>query len=149
MTTAPYWIDAFVESLGKRPALKDVEIFPVMVSDSTLKARGSSIRIAGVSHNEQAASLGRGARDEDYRVSVALRASAAGGGKDVAIRARNAAYALMREIQEELREHSRYDVAEGTITYAEVVGAEYSANVSTNERSASIDVDVNVRARYP
>lgn len=152
MSTAPYWIDAFIDSLQRRADLAGVEVFPVMVSDASLSANKDSIRISSVSHNEQAAELGRGRRDESYDVEVVLRASVPGGGPAVALQARNAAYALLRKIQDELRTNPRYDLAdgaEGRITYAEVVGAEYSAAVQTNDRSATIDTSIRVLARYP
>ena len=95
------WLNAFADALGQRGALADVLITTGFVSDV---GRRDAIQIGDSIEGEQEWGLiGNRRRDEKFRIGGIIWVQTAGKGEQVIRDARERAFVLLAEIEDELR----------------------------------------------
>lgn len=140
-STAPAFVDALVTALAARAALVGVRVkygppFP--------DPGRESIAVTGWNGDQEWASLGRLAKEEVYTVEVMIFVVREGQQTQPAA---ERAYALLAELEDQLRETANSPTMGATVRVAAVTNVQAELGVSDTTRSALLTIGVRVSAR--
>jgi hypothetical protein len=103
-----------------------------------------SVNILGLSGEQQWASLGRLAKDEEYTVDLMIVVIREGQQTQPAV---ERAYDLLAELENQLRENAGSPTGTGTVRVAAVSSVQLEVGASDTTRSALLTIGVRVEAR--
>jgi hypothetical protein len=140
-STAPAFMDALVTALSARTGLSGVRVFygPAFPDPGR-----ESVAVMGLSGNQEWASLGRLAKEEIYTVEVMIFVIREGQQTQPAV---ERVYALLAELENQLREGVNSPTMTGTVRVASVESVNLEMGVSDTTRSALLTIGVRVQAR--
>lgn len=140
-STAPAFMSALVTALSGRSGLSGVRVFygPAFPDPGR-----ESVAVMGLSGNQEWASLGRLAKEEIYTVEVMIFVIREGQQTQPAV---ERVYALLAELEDQLREGVNSPTMTGTVRVAAVESVNLEVGVSDTTRSALLTIGVRVDAR--
>ena len=140
-STAPAFMSALVTALSGRSGLLGVRVFygPAFPDPGR-----ESVAVMGLSGNQEWASLGRLAKEEIYTVEVMIFVIREGQQTQPAV---ERVYALLAELEDQLREGVNSPTMTGTVRVAAVESVTLEVGVGATTRSALLTIGVRVDAR--
>lgn len=140
-STAPAFMNALYTSLAARSGLSGVR---VNYGPALPDPGRESVNILGLSGEQQWASLGRLAKDEEYTVDLMIVVIREGQQTQPAV---ERAYDLLAELENQLRENAGSPTGTGTVRVAAVSSVQLEVGASDTTRSALLTIGVRVEAR--
>lgn len=140
-STAPAFMDALHTALAARSGLSGVR---VNYGPALPDPGRESLNILGLSGNQEWASLGRLAKEEVYTVQVMILVIREGQQTQPAV---ERAYALLAELEDQLRETVTSPTMTSTVRVASVETVQLEVGSSDTTRSALLTTGVRVEAR--
>ena len=140
-STAPAFMNALVTALSARSGLSGVRVFygPAFPDPGR-----ESVSVLGLSGDQEWASLGRLAKEETYTVEVMIFVIREGQQTQPAV---ERVYALLAELEDQLRETVTSPTMSTTVRVASVNNVQLEVGVSDTTRSALLTIGVRVQAR--
>jgi len=140
-STAPAFMDALVTALAARTNLAGVR---VNYGPALPDPGRESINVLGLEGEQTWAGLGQLAKEEVYTVQVMVFVIREGQQTQPAV---ERAYALLAEIEDELRETTTSPTMDNTVRVAAVNTVNLEVGASDTTRSALLTIGVRVQAR--
>lgn len=141
VSSVPAVLDDLAARLPLRLGLSDVKVFTSPQGDNT---PDEAIVFIGVDGDQEFAALGRDKRNERYDINGGIWIQKPGADEETAVAARNRAYAILGELENELR---AVPTLNGIVITIELKGHDLNQGATQKDRRVALDFRLHVFAR--